>query len=322
MFKHSNFGVGDLITLDELGKLGAFGGLRPEKTRWILVDHNALQGQMEKLYGGRVVGCIDHHDEENKVPREHEGEPRVVMPCGSCTSLVVKDCMGLWDELVTELVQKNDKDHAWNSELAKLAMAPILIDTNNLKNKTKTKPTDQEAMEYLEKRISAEGDKNWDSEKYFKEVSEAKEDIGRLSLTNILRKDYKQWTEGSMTLGISSVVKDISFLIEKAGDKGNFFATVEAFAKERGLSICSIMTTSHEEGEFRRELFVWAMDEDGVNSARKFEADSKERLELETWKEGQLDIEDKDQWRRCWRQLKVEHSRKQVAPFLRAAIIP
>ncbi len=320
VLKHSNLGVGDLVTLDELDKLGGVGGLTPEKTRWILVDHNALQGQLGRLYAERVVGCIDHHDEENKVPRGYEGEPRVVKPCGSCTSLVVKECMGLWDELVTGL--KDDKDYAWNYELAKFAMAPILIDTNNLKSKAKTKPTDQEAVEYLEQRILANGNRTWNSEEYFNEIFKAKEDIGGLSLKDILRKDYKQWTEGSMDLGISSVVKDISFLIEKAGNKENLFATIEAFAKERGLSICSIITTSHQEGKFRRELLVWAMDKNGVTSAKKFEADSKERLGLESWKDGQLDIEGKEQWRKCWWQLKVEHSRKQVAPFLRATMIP
>lgn len=80
--------MGDLISLDDLRE-----GLKAEDTKWILVDHNALQGELGKVYGGRVRGCIDHHDEEGKVPNkelcEAEGEMRIIEKSGSCASLVI-----------------------------------------------------------------------------------------------------------------------------------------------------------------------------------------------------------------------------------------
>jgi len=89
---------------------------------------------------------------------------------------------------------------------------------------------------------------------------------------------------------------------------------------ERGLSICSIMTTSHPDGVFKRELFVWGLDEKGTAAAEKFAEDAEERLGLVQWKDSSLDLEAESGWRRGWWQQKVEHSRKQVAPLLRASL--
>ena len=100
---------------------------------------------------------------------------------------------------------------------------------------------------------------------YFRLVSDAKQHAGDLSLPDILRKDYKQWTESnSMDLGVSSVVKGIGFMIEKAGSEEDFCKALKAFAEERDLSIMSLMAKSNPGGEFKRELLVWAVDEKGV----------------------------------------------------------
>jgi len=289
-----------------------------EKTKWILVDHNALQGELGKLYGSRVAGCIDHHDEEGKVPKDCGEEPRVVKKSGSCASLVIEHCREAWGALSAKSTKE---ESAWDSELAHLALAPILIDTTNLTIKSKVRPEDVEAAQYLKNLISAQLGTKFDAQEYFDEVSKAKEDIGGLSLPDILRKDYKQWTEdGSVNLGISSVVKDIRFLINKAGSKENFFTAIQDFAKERGLSICSVLTTSHTDGEFRREIFAWGLDDRGMNALKKFEASTKDKLGLGQWSDGPLDSDGDDHLRRCWSQGKVENSRKQIAPLLRSAI--
>jgi exopolyphosphatase len=317
VLSHANLKPNDLITLSDLPT--ASSQIPPERTRWILVDHNALQGELGKIYGARVVGCIDHHDEENKVPKDTPDEPRIVRKSGSCSSLVVEYTRDTWDALAAK--PSGEKDALWNAQLARLALAPVLIDTTNLTIESKTTPADVEAVKYLKHWIAAEEASKFTTTEYFKQISGAKEDIGGLSLRDILRKDYKEWTEaGSMNLGVSSVVKDISFLIEKAGSKEKFFEAVKEFAVERGLSICSIMTTSHPDGVFKRELFVWGLDEKGTAAAEKFAEDAEERLGLVQWKDGSLDLEAESGWRRGWWQQKVEHSRKQVAPLLRTSL--
>lgn len=273
---------------------------------------------MGKQYGSRLVGVIDHHDEEGKVPKECGDEPRVVRRSGSCSSLVVDYCREAWDALSKST---SDEQKSWDSDLAYLALAPVLIDTTNLTIESKVTPVDREALRYLGPRISGASEEKSVIDKYFEEVSAAKQNIEGLSLTDILRKDYKQWTEtGDVKLGISSVVKDISFLVAKAGGEAKFFEVLKTFADERELSLCSIMTTSHDNGEFRRELFVWGLNATGAKHAKKFEADAKDTLGLQQWKDGSLDLDENELWRRCWWQEKVENSRKQVGPLLRATM--
>jgi exopolyphosphatase len=242
-----------------------------------------------------------------------------VQKSGSCSSLVVEYCRDAWDALSN---RSNDKEVAsWDAELARLALAPILIDTTNLTNDHKVTDADVKATRYLESLIMTGSDGVFNRDEYFERITAAKTDIAHLSMPDILRKDYKQWTEaGSIKLGISSVVKDIQFLIDKAGNKVKFLAAVKDFAQERDLSSFSIMTTSQQDGSFRRELLIWAFDERGVRAAEKFEQVSKAKLGLQQWGDGSLDFQDQGQWRHCWWQQKVENSRKQIAPMLRTCI--
>ena len=85
VFKHANIESKHLITLDDLPALSDIESkLAPENTKWILVDHNALQGQLGKMYAERVAGVIDHHDDEKKVPEDTGEEPRIIEKSGSC----------------------------------------------------------------------------------------------------------------------------------------------------------------------------------------------------------------------------------------------
>lgn len=277
-----------------------------------------MQGEIQNLYSTCIVGCIDHHVEENKVPGDCGEEPRVIKKTGSCASLVVDHCKEAWDGLSAKSETKESS--TWDSELSHLALGPILIDTTNLTNDFVTS-IDTKAAKYVGSLIEGEFGNTFNQEEYFKEVMAAKEDIGRLSLPDIFRKDYKQWSEaGSVILGISSVVKDIQFLIDKAGSEEKLYKALKQFSDERDLSIVSIMTTSHNEGKFRRELLAWALNEKGVTAVKQFEEDSTEKLGLEPWRDGLLDCDQDKQRRLCWHQQRIDNSRKQVAPLMREAI--
>ncbi|CZR63497.1 related to exopolyphosphatase [Phialocephala subalpina] len=319
ILSRANLKPSDLITLSDLPFFASESSrLAPEKTRWVLVDHNVMVGELGKIYANRLVGCIDHHEEENKVPKDTGEEPRVVQKCGSCSSLVVQYCKEAWDSLAAESTQKEEA--RWNAELARLALGPILIDTSNLKNESKTTPTDVEVVKYLEHWINAEEEKQMIAEHYFKEISDAERDVDGMSLYDLLRKDYKEWNNNGTPLGICSVVKDMPFLVEKAGSNEKFLSVLEDFAKERKLSVCSVMTRTLIDNVFKRELLVWGMDRKGVESALKFEEEATQSLDLETWKDGSLDLERADQWRHCWSQGRAQDGRKQIAPLLRSAI--
>ncbi|KAJ9138453.1 Exopolyphosphatase [Pleurostoma richardsiae] len=315
----------DLLTLSELPSPQ---DLDPTRTRWLLVDHNALTGVLEGPYAGRVVGCIDHHEDEGKVPpRDPDGggAPRVIEKTGSCMSLVVECCRDVWEKVAaraTSEAKGEEEDGAGadlDAQLAHIALGPILIDTTNLTSKDKTTEKDIRAVEFAEARMgTAEA---YDRAAYFEEVSRLKNDLSRLSYRDIFRKDYKQWTDGGLVLGMSSVAQGLNYLFDKIGDEEALRRELRRFAEEKRLDIAAVMTVTHEGGRFGRELLVWALNPDAARAVEAFVARSGGDLGLEELeREGLRAEKADDQWRACWRQGQTKYSRKQVAPMLRSAM--
>lgn len=334
----------DLITLDDLPSPADHERmLRPGNTDWILVDHNAFQEQLGQAYRSRVTGVIDHHEDEGLVPMDTGDEPRIIEKSGSCASLVTEHCKNAWDELSHSSISaghehakpsigegKGDDIQNWDAQLAKLALGAILIDTANLKSEPKVTPHDVRAVEYLESMIRKQspGFTNYERDVFYREINAAKRNIDNFSTIEILRKDYKEWTEtGDKKLGISSVVRELSWLSKHAEADAAQSAQHESkslgnailkYAESRNLSIYAIMTTSKSpQGVFQRELFVWARDPECVSMLERFHAVAGEELGLEEWQGEGLRIMDSEESKKVWRQKEVGKSRKQVAPLLR-----
>lgn len=339
LLPHANIQQDHLITLDDLPDLSDIKEvLVPESTRWILVDHNALQGELGAIYADRVVGVVDHHADEGKVPKETGEEPRIIETSGSCTSLIVNHCREAWDSLSAgtsstgaaqaqgdTLMEDEAVTSLWDAQVAQLALASVVIDTMNLEDEHKTTQHDQDAVKYLEAKINqcAKIGAQFDRSAFFKEINNAKKDLGSLTLEEILRKDYKQWTENELNLGTSAVVQPISFLKSKINnDKSNtsyltLLHAANKFAQERDLCIFSIMTAFEtEDGNFAREVAVLAVDERGFDACKRFADSSSQKLQLN---EADAD-ENGKHWFHIWKQGNLSASRKQVAPLLREAM--
>ena len=298
-------------------------------------------------YSGRVVGVIDHHDDEGKVPSDTGDEPRIITKAGSCSSLIVEYFQKRWDELEagsseagdSEVASGNGNQRTWDAQVALLAAASILIDTNDLSDKSKVTGHDETALNYLKAKIEQVGE--FDQTAFFKSIQNAKEDIGGLKVVDILRKDYKQWDDSGKKLGIASVVKPLLWLVPKAtaempkvsmeylktaipgGSSADaFLQSARKFAKDRDLEVMTIMTTYNDnDGQFCRELFVWAFSPGAVTSMKKFEEDFAQKLGLEAWDVPiSLELETDDERRKVWSQTVKEYSRKQLAPMLREAM--
>ncbi|KAI1735784.1 exopolyphosphatase-like protein [Xylaria scruposa] len=323
-------------------------GIRPEDTRWLLVDHNAMTGTLGKVFGSRVFGCVDHHADEDVVPRD--AEIRVIEKSGSCMSLVVERYADSWKALSSKAnnssTHQNGSEHTnstsetskIDAQLARLALAPILIDTTNLGDKNKTTAHDERAVELAEGKIAAHAEKGEDGEgegerydrnAFFKRIMDLKEDIADMSFRDVFRKDYKEWwIEGARDLGLgtSSVPRGFDYLVDtkSSGDAAVFVDALKDWGEEKdeqGKMDLVVVLTGFQDanGKFRRELLVWARSEAGVRAAKLFEEKWADKLGLETWRDGALDLKG-DEWRRCWAQRAVEHSRKQIAPMLRDAL--
>lgn len=320
----------DLISLSHLADTH---DLKPEDTRWILVDHNELTGPLsQRGFGKMVVGCIDHHVDEGTVPVDTGDEPRVIRTCGSNVSLVMEYCRATWDQIASETGPPRHDSGETDAEntsvltqLARIAMGPVVADTHCLKSKSKTTPLDLEMAAMLEARIQSENVK-YDREAYFDQLGQLKEDIGGFSYRDVLRKDYKEWTSdgenGRQRLGISAVPQGFSYLLDRVGSRDDLARDLREWASERQLDMVSIMTVRSDGDGLARELLLYAINERAAATARRFTEIYTKELQLEPWGNGG-ELDDygdepgRTEWRRCWHQRYTEHSRKQVAPMLR-----
>jgi exopolyphosphatase len=307
-----------------------------KKDDYVLVDHNALSiptYSMEDLNQHiKVTGCIDHHVDESFVPSG--ASPRIIKTgIGSCASLVVQHLHDsrLWpipdDEFITE-------------ELARLALAPILIDTANLTAEGKVSDTDRDAVEFLESFIpsnvtsnSSFGEQEWNRQSFYDEIATTKANsLNLLTFPEIFGRDYKEWTESTkegekLDIGVSSIVKPITWLLQKAESVEEFLNQVHSFAhgSEHDLALFGIMTTStSESGDFQRELFVIASGATASKALKEFEAKATKELDLKPWKRSsellgsmRARMSGSNGASCIWLQGDVTKSRKQVAPFLR-----
>jgi exopolyphosphatase len=307
-----------------------------KKDDYVLVDHNALSiptYSMEDLNQHmKVTGCIDHHVDESFVPSG--ASPRIIKTgIGSCASLVVQYLheSRLWpipdDEFITE-------------ELARLALVPILIDTADLTAEGKVSDTDRHAVEFLESFIPSDttfnsrfGQREWNRQSFYDEIATSKANsLNLLTLPEIFERDFKEWTESTkegekLNIGVSSIVKPIGWLLQKAESVEEFLNQVQSFAhgSEHDLALFGIMTTStSESGDFQRELFLIGSGITASKALKEFEAKATKELDLKPW-DGSSELLGSMKARMSgrkgasciWWQRDVAKSRKQVAPLLR-----
>ncbi|KAJ9618065.1 Exopolyphosphatase [Knufia peltigerae] len=352
-----------------------------EKQEVILVDHNApsipIPGLSDEVIRSRleITGCIDHHVDEGYV--SGDADPRMIRTgIGSCTSLVVQHLRdkGLWQP-TTSAPSQEDNDHHLRDDaddddgprqMARLALAPILIDTSNLKAKgDKCSDLDREVVKFLESIVkhSNDGDGDfkgqgttttsektesgakWDRDAFHEILSKSKTNsLDLLTMQEIFDRDYKSWAEHTKTaaagvaakntetvnIGISSLVKPLSWLVRHAGGVKEFLDEVDRFAHDetRTLGIFAMLTRA---GDGRKELVLLAMDHKikGVVD-NTFEARAGGELELKAWDEDGDLIQALDQrvvtgeqrqqqlasWE-IWWMGDTSKSRKQVGPLVR-----
>ncbi|KAM3417280.1 hypothetical protein BST61_g5536 [Cercospora zeina] len=323
LLKHADIKPSELITLDDLGPEP----LPADKTEWTLVDHNSFLGNLGTLYASRVVAVIDHHEDENQV--RTTASPRVVTKSASCNSLVINHLRPSWqnlDSMVSSTIGSAQADSrliddfpyasTWDAQVAKLALGSILIDSINMKAQEKITEHDTKAVRFLEAKIniSHKFGKDYDRDRFFDEINDAKSNIDDLSLRDILRKDYKQWREGDLELGVSSVVQNVQYLWKR---EEGLEEVVKKWAKERELNAFAIMTAYNDGEGFHRQLVLYALDEKGKKAAEKF-AGSAEELQLEDAADGEEKQGNEGfVYYHFWDQHNLAASRKQVAPLLR-----
>ncbi|KAJ8097471.1 hypothetical protein POJ06DRAFT_215109 [Lipomyces tetrasporus] len=299
----------DVICKDEF--LSSIDTSKTDKVDVVLVDHNHLLSDLGDLFGNNVVALLDHHADESLYP---SAKPRIIAPVGSCTSLVVNYFADYFRISPDEFSVSEEK-----KDVARLALAPILVDTANLTSKATQEDKDAVATLISVIKSGTAGAVD-NQEEYYTALMTAKRSIDSFSLHDIIRKDYKEWLEGNgLRVGISSSVKSLAWTVQKFGSD-RLKKDIDMWAKERKLDAFVFMDSFQDPEEgYRRDLLVAVCSEKGNSRVRKFLDAAKTELKLEPFSEKDgvaiQSSEEERLW--CWKQKNLKASRKQVAPLIR-----
>ncbi|RDX52584.1 DHH phosphoesterase [Lentinus brumalis] len=241
-----------------------------------LVDHNRLSPRFSNSNpDARVVAVVDHHEDEG-LYRDTANPRLIVVPTGSCASLV------------TQLFQ----DHPEGSndlppELATLLLCSILIDTSGLKPGGKAEAADHRAARFLLPRIAAHNQQS-DSTAQTSSIipsdttsgaegararvgleigavneaalhetpgiqelnttlQEKKASVAHLGTLDLLKRDYKEYTmtpaqspSRQILVGLSSVPVGFASWLPRHAD---FWSETQRFMNDRGLTVLGILTS-------------------------------------------------------------------------------
>ena len=272
MFKRTGIDPKDVCTLEDISTID------PSRTGLFLVDHNVLRGAIDEIFDFAhhperkelLEGIIDHHNPEDMFAQIAPQMKRYdIQPSGSCASLVTNWIMGKSSPYeFSPSVENGDRifenETGANGEIAQLLLSAILIDTANLT--VKVTPNDPPAVEFLSRFVP---DLNLQS--FYSEIQSVKTSIEGMSLEDLLRRDYKEYDTSLGKLGISLVLRDISYLRENFS---SFDKEVHSYGKDRKLKVHIIMTVSGQGKEFHRGGLV-ITDDPNVMQAIKEQGEEK-----------------------------------------------
>lgn len=204
----------------------------------VLYDHNRLRENQTSL-SEKVVGIVDHHFDE-KYYTDATSKLRVLKTVGSaCT-------------LVAELY----RDEMLKVPCSELLMAPIVLDTVNFDPaQQKVTPDDVSVYKWLE---TSQCKKSSLSEKFFAQLSNWKNDVLSLTVSENLRRDYKCFpfptTEGTTLLTGTSSVPCSCQEFEKRYNVNSIVEATAVFIKSHKLDVLIFAFAGKIDGKHTREV--------------------------------------------------------------------
>lgn len=290
-----------LVTIDEIDTTHA--------TDIVLIDHNHLTAPLNtEEWNNHVIGVLDHHVDEKLYL---DAPMRVIDMVGSCVTLVLKQ-FGV------------STSSPWlDEDIARLAMAPLLVDTVNLKwDLGRTTQADVEVYEVLSSMVftaQAQGS----TESYFKAIERVKSEVDAMSNYDILRRDYKEFSDvNGYRIGTSAVTWNFNDWVKRENDSTeSIVKAAKDYANERALDMEVIFTAfDHDRegaGDYRRELAVFVINKDLLGVKKSLEENKELGLQSHHFKDSSTDNESYE----FYKQGNVKMSRKQVWPLLKQLIM-
>ncbi|KAI0372464.1 DHH phosphoesterase [Pilatotrama ljubarskyi] len=319
----------DILCIDDIPESHPF-----PSVNFALVDHNRLQSRFSRDNpDARVVAVIDHHEDEGLY--KDTADPRiVVVPTGSCASLV------------TQLFQSHPDQ--LTPELATLLLSSILIDTSGLKPGGKAEEADRRAASLLIPLASAlrhQTERTTLAEQAPEEIpalqdlhatlQEKKASVAHLNTLDLLRRDYKEYAltppkspSREILVGLSSVPIGFKSWLPHHPE---FWSQTEHFMSERGLTVLGILTSFRDtekvgksgRGKHRREQMYVVRDDEDLAKTLFAALDECEELELKrkTFPDYGVHKGFGPTLRaQIWKQKNVDATRKTTAPIVKGII--
>jgi len=332
----------ELLTLTEIEEFKPF-----PFQKFALVDHNRL-GVAFTLDNPKaeVVAVVDHHQDEGLY---RNANPRVIAPCGSCSSHVAALCP---DEIP--------------AELATLLLTAILIDTDGLKPGGKAIQIDRDsALSIVRKSTFANSipppsalspidHPNPDAlygvpaiEELTKKLGQKKLDVSHLGALDLLRRDFKEYTypllwaagKPSIKAGLSTVPTRLNAW----GADGKLEEAAVTWMERRGITVLGVLTSFRDvkksmlgkntKGKHKREM-AWIILEgtqlkqiDNKELTTKILAEklwkgleADDEIKVSLYKKFQLDkakkLPENSKWK-VYKQGNAKATRKTIAPLVK-----
>ncbi|OQR72019.1 protein prune-like [Tropilaelaps mercedesae] len=261
VFNKSNITEDLLFFLDDLSLSDLHQAKRLKLT---LVDHNVVAKCLEPV-NDAVVHVVDHHKWEGSFSSPVE---KTVEMVGSCATLVGEKLLAEHRELADQTITK-------------LLISTIVTDTVNFSESAKkTTPKDLKVFKEL---LALLPDAEWSNE--FEEIKQAKENVSRMAVCNLLRKDLKVVSTNELTVAISSVPVSLRSLIAMS----TFQIDLDLFRQQQQANAVVVMTiTSKAEiggcNKVERGMVIYVETESLRNALldylKKFKQPSLELQEL------------------------------------------
>ncbi|GMM31705.1 exopolyphosphatase [Martiniozyma asiatica (nom. inval.)] len=274
----------DLLYADDLSALS-----KKSVIDFVLVDHNSPQGKVKEIFEGKeyecnVVGIIDHHLDEGKFIN---AKPREITVCGSCSTLVMHHFLKTIADIQSQIDDK----------FISFLLAPLCADTSGLQYRVEK--IDTEIVQKLTQIYPPRAEL---VTQLTSQLKVAKENIDGLSVRDLLRKDYKEFSTPHGKMGISSMVKGFEALQARFSIE-EIEQSLDLWKRERDLFLAVVMTSFTDNDQFNREIIVYPH-----NVAKACVSSCQKELALKNGKTfGDFEF---------FQQQNLKASRKQVAPLL------
>jgi exopolyphosphatase len=312
LFDQTGINPEDVCTLEDISTID------PSQTGLFLVDHNVPRGKVGELFDFKnhpqrkemVQGIIDHHVDEQQFNQVSRQMLRYdIRTSGSCASLVTHWIMGNpstqdFSPNATDGPSLLRENPAETRDIAQLLLSAILIDTSNLT--TKVTPQDPIACHFLAGFLPELA-----MDEFYQEMRSAKLSIRGMSLTDLLRRDYKEYDTPVGRLGMSTITRPVDFLRSHYSE--TFEKEISEYVAKRELKVHVSMTVAGQGAGFKRGGMVITDDKRLLEEIKKKGTEKYDFREV-----GGIPGCFEDTQLICWvyNQGDLTASRKQVAPMM------